>query len=102
MNWGVQIKENNGNTVRLSIMPAANAIIGQYEMFIETKSTDSSGEKFVHRFQHKEHLYILFNAWCTGNDSSKNIWQVLRLLPSFYSGYGHFSLALIAQISVFI
>ncbi|XP_044172824.1 protein-glutamine gamma-glutamyltransferase K-like isoform X1 [Acropora millepora] len=65
MTWGMQIKENNGNTVRLSIMPAATAIIGQYEMSVETKSTDSSGEKFIHRFQHKEHLYILFNAWCT-------------------------------------
>lgn len=83
MTWGMQIKDYNGSTVRLSIMPAANAIIGQYEMFVETKSTDSSGEKVIHRFQHKEHLYILFNAWCTGNDRFKYIWEVLRLLPGF-------------------
>ncbi|XP_068710899.1 protein-glutamine gamma-glutamyltransferase K-like [Montipora foliosa] len=62
--WGMQIKEAGGNTVRLSIMPPANAITGQYEIFIETKSKNSSGEILTYRYKHEEQFYILFNAWC--------------------------------------
>ena len=65
--WGMQVKAASGNTVRLSIMSPANAITGQYEVFIETKYKDSSGEILTSRYQHKEPVYILFNAWCAGN-----------------------------------
>ena len=67
--WGMQVKEANGNTVRLSIMSSAKAIIGPYEVFIETKGKDSSGDVYMSRYKHKEEIYILFNAWCAGNGS---------------------------------
>lgn len=65
--WGMQIKEANGNTVRLSIMSSAQASIGYYDVMVETKSKDSSGEESLHRFKHQEQICILFNAWCLGN-----------------------------------
>ena len=64
--WGMQVKEANGKTVRLSIMSSAQAAIGYYDVIVETKSKDSSGEKSLHRYKHEEKICILFNAWCKG------------------------------------
>ncbi|KAJ7377337.1 hypothetical protein OS493_029696 [Desmophyllum pertusum] len=62
--WGMQVKEANGNTVRLSIMSSAQAAIGYYDVMVETKSKDSSGEESLYRYKHEEQICILFNAWC--------------------------------------
>jgi len=62
--WGMRVKETSGNTVRLSIMSAAKAIIGRYEVFVETKSKDSSGQMSMSRYKHEEQICVLFNAWC--------------------------------------
>ena len=64
--WGMQVKETKGKDVSLSIMPASKAIIGQYELFVETKRKDSSGEIAMSRYQDKKPIYLLFNAWCQG------------------------------------
>ena len=65
--WGMQVKESSGSTVHLSIMSSAKAIIGRYEVFIETKCKKASGEESLFRYKHKEQICILFNAWCSGN-----------------------------------
>ena len=65
--WGMQVKEANGSTVRLSIMSSAKAIIGRYEIFFETKHKESSGEASFFRYKHEEQICVLFNAWCSGN-----------------------------------
>ena len=65
--WGMQVKEAHGNTVHLSIMSSAGAIVGRYEIFIETKSKRSSDEESMSRYQHDEQICVLFNAWCAGN-----------------------------------
>ncbi|XP_078360115.1 protein-glutamine gamma-glutamyltransferase K-like isoform X2 [Oculina patagonica] len=57
-------EEANGNTVHLSIMSSAQAAIGYYDVMVETKSKDSSGEESLHRHKHEEQICILFNAWC--------------------------------------
>ena len=66
--WGMQVKQTNGNTVRLLVMPSVNAAIGYYELMVETKSKDSSGDVSPYRYKHEEEqICILFNAWCQGN-----------------------------------
>ena len=65
--WGMQVKEANGSNVRLSIMSSAKAIIGRYEIFIETKRKESSGDASFFRYKHDEQICVLFNAWCSGN-----------------------------------
>lgn len=47
-------------------MSSANAIIGRYEVFLETKTTDSDGKLSVFRRKEEEIVCILFNAWCEG------------------------------------
>ena len=64
--WGMQVKKDNGDKVHLSIMSSAQASIGYYDVIVETKSKDSSGEESLHRHKHKEQICILFNAWCPG------------------------------------
>ena len=65
--WGMQVKEASGSTVHLSIMSSAKAIIGRYEVFIETKHKGASGEESLFRYKHEEQICVLFNAWCSGN-----------------------------------
>ena len=72
LKWGMQVKKQegeqaSGNTVQLSIMSSAQASIGYYDVMVETKSKDSSGEESLHRFKHQEQICMLFNAWCKGN-----------------------------------
>lgn len=64
--WGMKIKQISGKTMRLTVMSSAKAIIGQYEVFVETKMTDAAGKKLVHRYKDDDKVCILFNAWCEG------------------------------------
>lgn len=57
--WGMQVKEANGNTVRLSIMSSANAAIGYYDVMVETRSKDSSGDEALYRYKHEEQIFYL-------------------------------------------
>ena len=62
----MKIKEVSDKTMHLTVMPSANAIIGRYEVFLETKTADSEGKLSVFRRREDEIVCILFNAWCQG------------------------------------
>ena len=62
----MKIKEVSGKNMYLTVMSSANAIIGRYEVFLETKTTDSDGKLSVFRRKEEEIVCILFNAWCEG------------------------------------
>lgn len=62
--WGMKIKQISGNTLHLEVMPSAKALIGQYEVFVETKMTNAAGTKLVFRYKDDDTICILFNAWC--------------------------------------
>ena len=64
--WGMKIKEVSGTKMHLTVIPSANAIIGRYEVFLETKTRDSDGKLSVFRRKEDEIVCILFNAWCQG------------------------------------
>ena len=64
--WGMRIKGVSGKTMHLTVIPSANAIIGRYEVFLETKTRDSDGKLSVFRRKEDEIVCILFNAWCEG------------------------------------
>lgn len=64
--WGMKISKVSGKTICLTIMPSAKAIIGDYEVYVETKMVDTSGKKLVCKYKDNEKLCILFNAWCKG------------------------------------
>ena len=47
-------------------MPSAKAMIGQYEVFVETIMKDGDGSKLVFRYKDDDKVCVLFNAWCKG------------------------------------
>lgn len=62
----MKIKQNRGKAMRLTVMPSVKAIIGDYEVFVETTMKDAAGKKLVFRYQDDDKICILFNAWCKG------------------------------------
>ena len=62
--WGMKIKHISGKTLHLTVMPSAKALIGQYEVFVETKMADD--KKSVFRYKDDDKVCVLFNAWCKG------------------------------------
>ena len=57
--WGMQVKETNGNRVRLSIMSSAQAAIGCYDVMVETKSKNSSQEASLYRCKNGERICFI-------------------------------------------
>ena len=64
--WGMKIKQVSGKTVRFTVMASAKAIIGQYEVFVETIMKDADGNKLVLGYKDDDKVCVLFNAWCKG------------------------------------
>ncbi|XP_015764526.1 PREDICTED: protein-glutamine gamma-glutamyltransferase Z-like [Acropora digitifera] len=54
--WGVKISKVSGKTIRLTIMPSAKAIIGDYEVYVETKMVDTSGKALICKYKDNEKL----------------------------------------------
>lgn len=68
----MKIKQISGNTMHLVVMPSAKALIGQYEVFVETKMTNAAGKKKVFRYKDDDTVCVLFNAWCKGKILTTN------------------------------
>ncbi|KAJ7377340.1 hypothetical protein OS493_029699 [Desmophyllum pertusum] len=58
--WGMQVKEASGNTVCLSVMSSAQAMIGCYDVKVETKRKGScSGEISQYRCKNGEQIWFM-------------------------------------------
>ncbi|XP_067035423.1 coagulation factor XIII A chain-like isoform X2 [Acropora muricata] len=68
-------RQNDGETVtRVQITPPANAIVGRYNLFVETKTNANDSEKpEIFRYKHPEEIIVLFNPWC--RDDSVHLYQ---------------------------
>ncbi|XP_050399460.1 protein-glutamine gamma-glutamyltransferase 4 isoform X1 [Patella vulgata] len=62
--WGYKMVLDNGKYVTLRIRSSASAIMGRYQLFIDTvhKRQKDGPEKY--RYKHPDDIYILFNPWC--------------------------------------
>ena len=57
--WGMQIKEANGNTVRLSVMSSAQATAGYYNVRVETKSRDCFGATSLYQLKNGQQICFM-------------------------------------------
>ena len=57
--WGMQIKEANGNTVRLSVMSSAQAVPGYYNVRVETKSQDCFGATSLYQLKNGQQICFI-------------------------------------------
>ena len=71
--WGMRIGSTSGATVSLTVMPPADAFVGEYSVYVETKTKKPhSEEEMSFRQKRPEKIYILFNAWVKGKHGGKN------------------------------
>jgi len=61
--WCAKVKTNDGFYMEVEVMPAANAYVGKYSMFVETVAT-AGQKKATFRTKHDLPMYLLFNPWC--------------------------------------
>ena len=53
--------------MRLQVTPPADAVVGRYQFYVETKTKVSGTDKQAEfRYQYSEEIIILFNPWCKG------------------------------------
>ena len=57
--WGMQIKEANGNMVRLSVMSSAQATAGYYNVKVETKSQDCFGVTSLYQLKNGQQICFM-------------------------------------------
>ncbi|KAJ7377351.1 hypothetical protein OS493_029710 [Desmophyllum pertusum] len=65
--WSVKIAQFNRENVRLQVTSAADAVVGRYQFYVETKTSVSGSDKQEEfRYQYPEEIIVLFNPWCKG------------------------------------
>ncbi|XP_078360108.1 coagulation factor XIII A chain-like isoform X2 [Oculina patagonica] len=63
--WSVVFAQVNSENVRLRVTPPADAVVGRYQFYVETKSDVPGTEKQPEfRYQYPEEMIVLFNPWC--------------------------------------
>jgi transglutaminase 1 len=60
--WCARIKRRDGFSMEIEVMPAADAYVGKYSMFVETVVTVGQ-TKATFRMKHDLPMYCLFNPW---------------------------------------
>ncbi|KAK7498048.1 hypothetical protein BaRGS_00010636, partial [Batillaria attramentaria] len=63
MDWTFDIVSVMDKAVTLKVTSAADAIVGRYEMFIDSIHKPPEGEVEKHRYKHPDDIYIVFNPW---------------------------------------
>lgn len=64
--WGFQMSGQKGSSITLTVSTASDAIIGRYELFIDTTHKGEHGEERW-RHKHMDDIYMLFNPWHRGD-----------------------------------
>ena len=55
--------------MKVKVVPAANAMIGQYRMHVVTKLLKGGDATLLTRFElPDEDIYVIFNPWCQEDD----------------------------------
>lgn len=64
--WGFNITEIDDKTVSLKLFSTADAIVGRYQIFIDTFHKNPNGDVDKFRYKHPDDIYIIFNPWSQG------------------------------------
>ena len=65
--WSANYDEINGGNVRVRVTPSADAVVGRYQLYVETKTKVNNSDKPQEfRYHHPEEFIVLFNPWCRG------------------------------------
>ena len=65
--WSANLAQVNKEGVRLQVTSPVDAVVGKYQLYVETKTTIRGSDKpEEYRYQHPEDIIVLFNPWCRG------------------------------------
>ncbi|XP_073239325.1 coagulation factor XIII A chain-like [Porites lutea] len=63
--WSANLAQVNKESVRLQVTSAVDAVVGKYQLYVETKTAIRGSDKpEEYRYQHPEDIIVLFNPWC--------------------------------------
>ncbi|XP_014666133.1 PREDICTED: coagulation factor XIII A chain-like [Priapulus caudatus] len=65
--WCAQLLNIGDKTANVRVMTRADAIVGQYSLYVETVAQDADGV-LHHRYKHDDDIYLLFNPWAPEDD----------------------------------
>jgi transglutaminase 1 len=63
--WGASVNNINGDLLEILIKPAANALVSQWKLDIDTKAINN---QLSRSFSLPQPFYVLFNPWCREDD----------------------------------
>lgn len=67
--WEAKVVKQDGNRIKLSVNSPPTAVIGRYQLTVETAC--ASGQA-VSKHNPANDIYMLFNPWCEGTETSLN------------------------------
>ncbi|XP_052230405.1 protein-glutamine gamma-glutamyltransferase K-like isoform X3 [Dreissena polymorpha] len=62
--WAFQLLRVEDKVAHLKVCTSPDAIVGRYNLFIETTHKNEQGEVEKYRYAQPDDIYILFNPWC--------------------------------------
>lgn len=63
--WGYQLVRVEDKQVHLKVCTSPEAIVGRYNLFIETTHKNEQGEYEKFRYAQPDDIYLIFNPWCS-------------------------------------
>lgn len=64
--WRASIQAITGNDVKLSVYPAVNCIVGEWDFAVQTVLNQQDGTDKVFEYDEPDNVYILLNPFCPG------------------------------------
>ena len=64
MAWGNVVIQQMNNSLTYEVVAAADAIVGEYTVFVDIGYVNLKGEKAHTRQKLEDKIIILYNAWC--------------------------------------
>lgn len=78
--WGYQITEIDEKKVSIKVCTSASAIVGKYQLFVDTVHKLKDGASQKCRYCHPDDIFVIFNPWCLGK---KNVKKSFTAFSSF-------------------
>lgn len=89
--WEAVVVKRDSNRLKLSVNSPPTAVIGQYQLAVETSC--ASGQ-FISTHDPANDIFVLFNPWCRGRKAFQNteweIWQNQSSLSLSWFIFPHF------------
>ena len=63
--WGAKVLSNEGNSLKIRIFTPPKAIVAKWNFHVDA-IVKKADEQKVFRYNHHDHIYMLFNPWCSG------------------------------------